>query len=267
MSYIYLLILSCCLCFTSNSYAYEQQKSTPKNILFVGNSLTYVNNLPALFDSWAKHNQHHTHSYMLVEGGATLTERWQDQKVAQALSKRRYDVVILQERGGDVIGSFGEQAQIDAEQGVLKLRDLIYAHGAKVIYLGTYQPHPATSKILHTAEFELTKKLGVNYVAITPYLEVGLKHFPKAPWLHTDRAHPGPLLSLLDAMALYRHLFGVENEVRAFTMNAPVFGTSAGLALEVLDSQTVFSSKKIANKLDFAESDVEAVRKAFSTKP
>jgi hypothetical protein len=260
---IALILLSCCLILSTPSRAQEPKKSEPENILFVGNSLTYVNNLPAVFDAFAKQNQRNTHSYMLVEGGATLTERWQDQLVAKALSERRYDVVILQERGGDVMGSFGDQAEREAEQSGVKLRELIQAHGAKAIFLGTYQPKAASSKVLHQAELALTKKIGIAYVAITPLLEVGQMQFPQAPWLHADRGHPGSALSLLQAMALYRHMYGEEIAVQGFTVNAPIFDTSFGLPLQALSSQTPYSGKVLANEKQYSDKDVQMMRSIF----
>ena len=264
MPSIFLILLSCCLMLSTPSRAQEPKKPAPENILFVGNSLTYVNNLPAVFDAFAKQNQRNTHSYMLVEGGATLTERWQDQWVAKALSERRYDVVILQERGGDVMGSFGDQAELESRQSVLKLLELIQAHGAKAIYLGTYQPKAASSKVLHQAELALTKKNGIAYVAITPLLEVGQKQFLQAPWLHADRAHPGSALTLLQAMALYRHVFGEEFAVQGFTVNAPIFDTSFGLPLQVFSAQTPYSGKVLANEKQYSDKDVEMMRAIFN---
>jgi hypothetical protein len=200
----------------------------------------------------------------LVRGGATLTERWKDQLVAKALSERRYDVVILQERGGDVMGSFGEQALREAEQSGVKLRELIQAHGAKAIYLGTYQPNAASSKVLHQAELALTKKMGIDYVAITPLLEIGHSQFPQASWLHADRGHPGSALSLLQAMALYRHVFGEEIATQGFTVSAPIFDTSFGLPLQALSSQTSYSGKVLANEKQYSDKDVEMMRTIFN---
>ena len=79
--------------------------------LFVGNSLSYVGNLPAVFDALCRANGHAVHSEMLVEGGATLADRVQDASGAAHLVADHYDYLVLQERGGDLIGGFGEGGQ------------------------------------------------------------------------------------------------------------------------------------------------------------
>jgi len=53
-------------------------------LLFVGNSLTYVGNLPAVLDALAAANGRTIASDMLVSGGATLSERVADGSAGSA---------------------------------------------------------------------------------------------------------------------------------------------------------------------------------------
>src|SRR6056297_941890 len=81
--------------------------SNPDRVLFVGNSLTYYGNVPAIFSALAEASGKPVTSDMIVVGGAELTERVADGTVARALDERRYTALVLQERGGALIGSFG----------------------------------------------------------------------------------------------------------------------------------------------------------------
>lgn len=60
------------------------QPAAPQRVLFVGNSLTYVGNLPATFAALANANDQRVHSAMIVQGGATLEQRVADGSVVAA---------------------------------------------------------------------------------------------------------------------------------------------------------------------------------------
>ena len=108
-------------------------------VLFVGNSLTYVGNLPAVFDALLDRSQGDTASDMIVAPGATLTERARDDTVERALATRKYRFVVLQERGGDFACGFGPEVCVSAREALGILSRLARTHGAQPILLGTYQ--------------------------------------------------------------------------------------------------------------------------------
>ena len=111
----------------------------PSGVLFVGNSLTYVGNLPAVFDSIQPKTAAPTESHMLVAAGATLTDRVNDGSLEEALAVKQYGIVVLQERGGDFACGFGPEACANSRQSLRRLARLVRAHGAKPILFGTYQ--------------------------------------------------------------------------------------------------------------------------------
>ena len=69
-------------------------------VLFVGNSLTYVNNLPRLLHAMAASQPGRsaitTATY--VAPGGTVAERWADGHAAAALRDGHWDVLVLQEQ-------------------------------------------------------------------------------------------------------------------------------------------------------------------------
>lgn len=76
----------------------------PLRVLFVGNSLTYVGNLPATLHALAASHGRVIDTDMLVQGGATLSQRVADGSVRALLQREHFDEVLLQERGGDPLG-------------------------------------------------------------------------------------------------------------------------------------------------------------------
>ena len=121
-------------------------------VLFVGNSLTYVGNLPAVFTTLAANNRHRIQADMLVKGGATLTQWLDSGAVQRALASHHYDYVVLQERGGDFTCNFGPAACKDARHSLGALAHIVRTNGARPILLGTYVPYTASSNALVAAE-------------------------------------------------------------------------------------------------------------------
>lgn len=203
-----------------------QQAQTPVRLLFVGNSLTYVGNLPAVLDTLAASHKKPLQSDMIVKGGATLTERVADGAVERALAAKRYDYVVLQERGGDIICAFGPTSCEDAETSLGALTRIVQAHGSTPILLGTYQAVPAASRALVAAEYTAASRLSIAYVPVSDHFQTAKQSAPAAEWFYTDGAHPGHDLILLQAMLLYRQVFDTLPESDGFTVHAPMYEPS-----------------------------------------
>ncbi|MEO6366225.1 MAG: hypothetical protein ABIO38_09310, partial [Luteimonas sp.] len=71
-------------------------------VLFVGNSLTYVNNLPRMVEALASSQPAgpRIETSTFVAPGGSLDERWKDGHASAAMVNGAWDVLVLQERGG-----------------------------------------------------------------------------------------------------------------------------------------------------------------------
>jgi hypothetical protein len=67
-------------------------------VLFIGNSYTYVNDLPALLKQLLAARKVKLESESVTPGGATLEKQWTDGKAAEAIRRGRWDYVVLQEQ-------------------------------------------------------------------------------------------------------------------------------------------------------------------------
>jgi hypothetical protein len=195
-------------------------------VLFVGNSLTYVGNLPAVLEAQAHADGRGLSTQMLVQGGATLDDRVRDGSVAGLLQHEHFDYVVLQERGGDVL-CFQPGACETSERAHVALGELAHAHGAVPIVLGTYQPLPAASRALVDAERDLATKLAARFVPVSEGFRCARAAAPALDWYAADGMHPGHDLTLLMATRLYLKIFGVVPRVHALTVSAPMFGPEA----------------------------------------
>jgi hypothetical protein len=248
------LLCSCC--------ASAAQEHAPVRVLFVGNSITYVGNLPAVLDALAASQMRPVQSDMIVRGGATLTDRIADRSVERAVSLRHYDYVVLQERGGDLLCSFGPKSCKDAVAALGGLARIARARGAKPVCLGTYQTNPMVSRHLVAAESEAAARWSVAYVPTSDRLQAGMQAHPSAGWLYADGAHPGHDLALLEAVLLYRELFGTAPVPVDLRVDAPMYTphakftppspTSKGNSQDGIASSQSYSKSTIAAVLDVA---------------
>jgi|APMI01.1.fsa_nt_gi hypothetical protein len=204
----------------------QQKHATP--VLFVGNSLTYVGNLPAVFDALAASNGKSVESDMIVKGGATLTMRVADGSVQRALAAKKYDFVVFQERGGDSMCAFGTKSCTESEASFRILASAASQHGAKPILLGTYQALPQASRALVQAEAEAAGSIA--YVSISERLAAAMQAQPNANWFYTDGMHPGHDLVLLEAILLYRSVYNELPHSSGFTVSAPMYTPNARFA-------------------------------------
>ena len=199
------------------------------HVLFVGNSLTYVGNTPAVFAALSRRGDHPVVAEMIVEGGATLSQRLKDGSVARALSARKYSTVVLQERGGDLLCSFGPSSCEESRQAIAALTALAMSGGAKVVLLGTYQSMPRISVALVEAESAAAGEAGILYAEISKKLQVLQKELPETQWFDPDGMHPSSNLALLNALTLFEVLYNTEPPAGTLIVRAPIYGTSSGL--------------------------------------
>lgn len=137
---VFALALASC---SSTSVRNSPPKEVTNKVLFVGNSLTYVGNLPAVFDALCQANGQSCQSDMVVQGGATLSDHWSAKTARSLIESKAFDAVVLQERGGDAIGmAFGSKQTPEviknaSSSATQKLTDLIKIQQQNAFYLGT----------------------------------------------------------------------------------------------------------------------------------
>jgi hypothetical protein len=186
-----------------------------QRILLVGNSIIYTNNLPAVFAQIVRAQPYETeyHIDMFARGGATLTEWAREPRLLDAVASGRYDIVVLQERGGDDLCVLDSQNRKKDDCQVLidshiRLASLAREHGVRVLYLGTYQSMPKISKELVRAERELSTMMNAEYIEISERWQGLRQSQPQFPWLYADNGHPGIAMTALMGVALYETLSG-----------------------------------------------------------
>lgn len=184
-----------------------------ERILLVGNSVLYTNNLPAVMERMAAGSAptRGIEIEMIARGGASLSDWQEGTVVSHTVRSGAYSAVLLQERGGDVLCVLSEPHAPECEKvnrSHRELAALARAHGAKVIYLGTYQLADRPSRAIVKAERRLAEDMGADYVEVSEVLRRLRELKPHLPWLHADGGHPGIATTLLMASLVYVELKG-----------------------------------------------------------
>ena len=183
-----------------------------RRVLFIGNSLTYVNNLPSAFASLAPPGV--TLSVdMIARAGAALEDYDHDPVVMRALATGGYTDVILQERGGNAMCPPGCEKRLAAfgrtDQSTVALVRDARASGANVYYLGTWQRANA-----QVSEGEVRGERRIAALAGVPLIEMSetrrrlVEAYPEAAWTHADGEHPGYVTTALMALRAWRAVMG-----------------------------------------------------------
>jgi hypothetical protein len=192
--------------------------STAQNvmrILFIGNSYTYVNNLPGLLMELSKQEPNPVDAEMVAEGGAMLENHWQAGKALAAIQRTRWDYVVLQEQstfgaaqtvnGIDQIGdpaSFYTYAR--------RFDEAIRADGAKTLFFMTWarQNAPQNQAVLTSAYQHIARELGAAAAPVGLAWQRALSLNPALALHQDDGSHPDAAGSYLAACVFYATLYG-----------------------------------------------------------
>lgn len=122
--FAWFLLLSCTLC--SQQPDIDEAKT---RILFVGNSLTYTNNLPQLVKNVAAKNNLRIHVEMLAYSNYALEDHWNDGQLQDLIATGNFDYVVVQQ---------GPSSQADGKTMLLdygeRIKSLCDAHDTKLAF-------------------------------------------------------------------------------------------------------------------------------------
>jgi len=180
------------------------------NVLFIGNSLTSTNDLPAMLAAMAAaKGQELTYGRNIV-GGATLEKHWNEGKALKLIKQGKWDYVVLQDlstqayKGKDSM--FKNAKLFDEEIRKVNARTALYMTWALE---NSPENFPALSEAYTTLAKELKATLipaGEAWRVISNATEK-----PAFPIYKTDHKHPVPAGTYLAACVFYRVFFGAPS--------------------------------------------------------
>lgn len=180
-------------------YADSDQAGALK-VLFVGNSLTYCHDMPAMLTSMLRHQDPNRplKITMIAGPGFTLREHYWAGDLHQALrNKGPWDFVVLQEQGGRPI-----ENPADTERCAHSLDQAIRASGARtLVFIDWLSPPLAWNA--GTGLHPIAAKLALPIAPVSDAWWSVSKRRPDISLLEPDNVHPTPAGSYLAACVFF----------------------------------------------------------------
>lgn len=184
----------------------EGQKPDEIHVLFIGNSLTYVNDLPKMVAELAKAGKQRPVRYEReTPGGCTLEKHWKDGKALAKIQSRKWDFVVLQDHSQAALqkraAMFEYGKKFDAE---------IKKNGAKTILYTTWalQNKPDDQPAISKAYLGLSKELKVQLAPVGNAWQMALQTDKTLVLHQPDKKHPNPTGTYLAACVFYAAIYG-----------------------------------------------------------
>jgi hypothetical protein len=157
------------------------------NILFIGNSFTQRNNLPALLTELAAARDLAIRYELISQGGASLRNHWNASRAAKEIESGGYDYVVLQEQSTLPVKNAKRMAE-----NVRLFDDVIKRTGSKTALYMTWARRNTPEA--QQAITEAYNTIGAELGAIVVPVGIAWKHFLAGhdrPVLHDrDQSHP-----------------------------------------------------------------------------
>jgi hypothetical protein len=175
-------------------------------VLFIGNSLTAANDLPAMVESLARAAGERTLEWKAVlQPGASLEDQWQAGDAVRAIRSQEWDVVVLQQGPSSL-----RESRVLLRRDTARFAKVIRAAGARP---ALYMVWPARQR---PGDFD---GVSISYRSAAKDVEGLLvpagdawreawKRDPKEELYSADGFHPSVEGSYLAALVMFQALFG-----------------------------------------------------------
>ena len=251
--------------------ARAQDAAAPRtfHVLFVGNSLTYVNDLPATLRAIAASQPTPVtiETQTFVAPGGTLAERWDDGHAAAALGQGHWDAVVLQERGGlmacmvDSAQRMGSECRA-SERAHKDFAARAKAAGARTLLLATWGPDTAWQAKLDRAAKQMASRIDARVVPAGTALRALARRNGEGATF-PDGVHPSLVATLVMAVQLHQAIVGTAPQATDVTLDFALLPANAAIKPDApMESQAQLkgSGNKVLVKADAIAATIAAAR-------
>lgn len=193
-----------CLCFSLGASA-QSRPPHDLRIMFIGNSLTGVNDMPKEFVHLATINGRAPYVEAFIAFGQTLSHHLTRADLRAALAKKKWDFVVLQE--------YSNRPLLDPKQfeaDALAFRDLIVASGAKPVLFENwpYRGSPRdTIDRLEAAYVKVGRSIGADVVPLGHAFDDIARN--STIEMYTDEKHATPIATYMGASLFLKYFYGI----------------------------------------------------------
>jgi hypothetical protein len=187
-------------------------------VLFIGNSYTYVNDLPGTFARLAASGGHRVETAMIAPGGAFLSDEVANPDTATTIAATSWTAVVLQEQSERPASA--SEASAMFLPAASRLAAMAVADGARPLLLETWahrdgwpemrQDYAAMQTAIDQAYAAASAQSGAAVVPAGEAWQRVLARDPTIALWQDDGSHPAPAGTYLAACALYQTVFGTS---------------------------------------------------------
>jgi hypothetical protein len=206
----------------------------PLRVVFVGNSYTYVNDLPMLFRALV-HSQNpkrEVETEAFVTPGGYLNERWREGVVQRHLKTNPVDVLVLQEAGGwlrcaDHPSLRSSFACTDSLRTHKRFAEFARQLGIRTVIYGTWGADVREQATISRVLRRLSKAIDAVPADAGDAIIALRKLDPEVKIFTDEVLHPTPEVSMLAAIMLYAAIDGWLPEAKAVRLEQPLVALGA----------------------------------------
>jgi hypothetical protein len=174
----------------------------PLQILFIGNSYTYVNDLPAMLAAMSASPQspRRIETKMVAQPAATLESLWQQRDALRAIWDLNWDYVVLQEQSTRPV-----LAPALMSNYAKQFDEAIRGRGAKTLLFVTWarEHYPDMQPKVNDAYSRLARETKAFAVPVGPAWQIAQSIFPSVGLYANDGSHPTQLGTYVAACTFY----------------------------------------------------------------
>jgi hypothetical protein len=183
-----------------------QGTTTTRNVLIVGNSLSYFNEMPWMLEQIALSKKALPRLHVEFSGGSgmTLEQHWRTGKAAKRINDYRWDFVVLQAQSTEAL-----RTPAEFETYARRFDAVIRSRGARTVILGTWAPRDSRFS-QHALDEEYEKTARVLGATLAPAGSAWQQLQTRGIDLFEDDIHPNVAGSYLVAAVLYAVIYGAS---------------------------------------------------------
>lgn len=211
----------------------DNQPQSKARVLFIGNSLIYVNYLPRMLSALAASQPEgpRIETATFVAPGGNLAERWDDGHAAEAMRNGAWDVLVLQERGG-LLACMADADTRQApecrnsQRAHRQFVELAKTRRMRVVLLATWGPDALWQQKLDLGLRALARGNDAEVLPAATVLRAYAATHPQPP-LFDAGFHTSVQGSLILAAQLYRFISGRDARARDVILDFPLLPPNA----------------------------------------
>jgi hypothetical protein len=192
----------------------------PLRVLFVGNSLTHTNDLPAVVATLARGLGTEIEYETIAPGGMSLEDHWNAGRVPAEIATGTWDAVVMQQ-GPSAL----PESQVNLREWAERLAELAREHGARPALLTVwpegYRVDALGDVIVSYANAAKAARAELYPAGVA--WQSAWSRTPSLPLYGPDGFHPSALGTYLAALVVTAGLTGREPPAAAFSIDRPGF--------------------------------------------